>query len=55
MLESEAIHGPAADEADEQNVENLRKKYQWRLGGRGGGETPARAPSAETEDVVTPP
>jgi hypothetical protein len=27
MLESETIQGPAVDEADEQNVENLRKKY----------------------------
>jgi hypothetical protein len=27
MLESEAIKGPEVDEADEQNVEYLRKKY----------------------------
>jgi hypothetical protein len=41
MLESEAIRGPAAEEADEQNVEKLRRKYPWWLGGRGGGEAEA--------------
>jgi hypothetical protein len=55
MLQSEAIRGPAAEEADEQNMENLRRKYPWWLGGRGGGEAeaPARASSAETEDIVS--
>ncbi len=55
MLESEAIRGPAEEEADEQNVENLRRKYPLWLGGRGGGEAeaPARASSTETEDIVT--
>jgi hypothetical protein len=55
MLESDAIRGPAAEEADKQNVENLLRKYLWRLGGRGGGEAeaPAWASSAETEDIVT--
>jgi hypothetical protein len=40
---------------DEQNVENLRKKYPWWLGGLAGGEAdvPARVSSAEMEDVVT--
>ncbi len=53
MLESEAIRGPGAEEADEQNVENLRKKYPWWLGSRGGETgTPTRASSAETEDIV---
>ncbi len=33
MLESEAIRKPAAEETDEQNVENLGKKYLWWLGG----------------------
>jgi hypothetical protein len=37
MLESEAIRGPGAEEADKQNVENLRKKYPWAAGGRGDG------------------
>ncbi len=55
MLKSEAIRGPVAEEADEQNVENPRMKYPWWLGGRGGGEAeaPARASSAETEDIVS--
>jgi hypothetical protein len=55
MLESEAIRRLAAEEMDEQNVENLRRKYPWWLGGRGGGEAeaPARASSAETEDIVS--
>ncbi len=38
MLESEAIQDPVGDEADEQNVENLQKKYPWWLGGKTGGE-----------------
>jgi hypothetical protein len=44
------------EKADEQNVENLRKKYPWWLGGRAGAEAdaPARGSSAETEDIVTP-
>jgi hypothetical protein len=33
--------GPEAEETDEQNVENLRKKYPWWLGGQGGGEPTA--------------
>ncbi len=41
MLESEAIRRPEAEETDEQNVENLRKKYPWWLGGQGGGEPSA--------------
>jgi hypothetical protein len=55
MLESKAIQGPAGDEVEEQNVENLRKKYPWRLGGRAGGEAgaPVQGPSAEAEEVVT--
>jgi hypothetical protein len=55
MLESETIQGPAVDEADEQNVENLWKKYPWWLGGQAGGEAdaPAQGSSAEMEDVVT--
>ncbi len=43
------------DKADEQNVENLRKKYPWWLVGQAGGEAdaPARGSSAEMEEVVT--
>ncbi len=54
MLESEAIRVPAAEEADEQNVENLHRKYSWWLGGQGWGKAgvPALASSAETEDIM---
>jgi hypothetical protein len=55
MLESEAIRRPAAEETDEQNVENVCKKHPWWLGGQGGGEAeaPARDSTAETEDIVS--
>jgi hypothetical protein len=55
MLESEAIRRPEAEEMDEQNVENLQKKYPWWLGGQGGGEpsAPARDSGTETEDIVS--
>jgi hypothetical protein len=54
MLESKAIREPEAEETDEQNVENLRKKYSWWLGGQGRGEptAPARGCGAEVEDTV---
>ncbi len=55
MLESEAIRGPESEETDEQNMENLRKKYPSWLGGQGGGEStaPARGSGAEAEDIVS--
>ncbi len=55
IMESEAIRRPAVEETDEENVENLRKKYPWWLGGRGGGEAeaPAQDSTAETEDIVS--
>jgi hypothetical protein len=37
MLESEAARGPETEEMDEQNVEDLRKKYSWWPGGQAGG------------------
>jgi hypothetical protein len=54
MLESEAIWGPEAEETDEQNVEDLRKKYPWWLAGQGRGEStaPARGSGVEAEDTV---
>jgi hypothetical protein len=54
MLESEAILRPEAEETEEQNVENLRRKYPWWLGGQAGEKpsAPARDSAAETEDVV---
>jgi hypothetical protein len=55
MLENEAIQGPGVEETDEQNVENLRKKYPWWLGGQGRGEptAPARGSGVEAEDTVS--
>jgi hypothetical protein len=41
MLESEAIRRPEAEEMDEQNVEDLRRKYPWWLGGQVRGELTA--------------
>jgi hypothetical protein len=37
MLESDATRGPEAEEMDEQNKEDLRKKYPWLLSGPGRG------------------
>jgi hypothetical protein len=55
ILENEAIQGSGAEETDEQNVENLQKKYPWWLGGQGRGEptAPARGPGTEAEDTVS--
>jgi hypothetical protein len=55
MLESEATRRPEAEETDEQNVENLWKKYPWWLGGQGGGEpsAPPHDSGVETEDIVS--
>jgi hypothetical protein len=54
MLENETIQGPGAEETDEQNVENLRRKYPWWLGGQRRGEATALAqgPGGEAEDTV---
>ncbi len=55
MDKKQEYAGPEAEETDEQNVENLRKKYPWWLGSQGGGEptAPARGPGAETEDILS--
>ncbi len=55
MLDSEATRAPAEDEAEEQSLEDLGRKYPWWLGGRAGkaASAPAQDSSAETEDVVT--
>jgi hypothetical protein len=55
MLDSKATRAPAGDEAEEQNREDLRRKYPLWLGGRAGEEAsaPAQDSSAEAEDVVT--
>jgi hypothetical protein len=54
MLENEASREPEAKEVDERNMEDLRRKYSWWLGGQGkGGLTaPARGFGAEAEDIV---
>jgi hypothetical protein len=43
MLDSEATRAPVVDEAEEQNLEDLRRKYPWWLGGRAGEEASAPA------------
>ncbi len=54
MLENEACWEPEAKEVDERNMEDLRRKYSWWLGGQGkGGLTaPARGFGVEAEDIV---
>jgi hypothetical protein len=55
MLDNEATRAPAGKEAEERNVEDLRKKYPWWLGGRGDAEAnvSAQESSAEADDTVT--
>jgi hypothetical protein len=44
--------GPESEETEEQNLEDLRRKYLWWLNGRGGNEATASAGKANTEDTV---
>ncbi len=55
MLDSEATHALVGDEVEEQSLVDLRKKYPWRLRGKGGVEAsaPAQESSAEADDTVT--
>ncbi len=55
MLDNKAFRVPAGEETEEQNLEDLRKKYPWWLGGRGGTEAsaPAQESSADVDDTVT--
>jgi hypothetical protein len=55
MLESEATQALVENEAEEQILEDLRKKYpQWFRGWAGEeASAPARDTSAEAEEVVT--
>jgi hypothetical protein len=55
MLDNEATRAPAGKEAEERNLEDLRKKYPWWLGGRGDAEAnvSAQESSAEADDTVT--
>jgi hypothetical protein len=55
MLNSEATRAPAGEEAEERSLEDLRRKYPWWLGGRGGvkASTPAQESSAEADNTVT--
>jgi hypothetical protein len=47
MPDNEATWAPAGEEAEEQNLEDLRKKYPWWLGGQGGGEESAPLPGVQ--------
>jgi hypothetical protein len=55
MLDNKVTRAPASEETEEQNLEDLRKKYPWWLGGRGGGEAsaPAQQSSTDAYDTVT--
>jgi hypothetical protein len=55
MLDSEATRAPAGEEAEEQSLEDLRRKYPWWLGGRGGVEAsaPTQESKAEADNTVT--
>jgi hypothetical protein len=55
MLDNEATRAPAGEETEEWSLEDLRKKYPWWLGRRGGIEAcaPAQESSAEADDTVT--
>ncbi len=55
MLDNEATRAPAGEETEEQNLEDLRKKYPWWLGGQGGIEAsaPAQESCADADDTVT--
>ncbi len=46
MLDNGATRTPAGEEAEEQSLEDLHKKYPWWLGGLGGVE--ASAPAQES-------
>jgi hypothetical protein len=55
MLDNEATRAPAGEEEEERSLEDLRKKYPWWLGGRGGAEAsaPNQESSAEADYTVT--
>jgi hypothetical protein len=55
MLNSEATRAPPGEEAEEQSLEDLRKKYPWWLGDRAGVEAsaPAQESSAAADETVT--
>ncbi len=50
MLDSEATCASAGEEAEEQSLEDLCRKYPWWLGGRGALKQES---SAEADDTVT--
>ncbi len=55
ILDNEATRASAGEEAEERSLEDLRKKYPWWLGGRGGVEAiaPAQESRAKADDKVT--
>jgi hypothetical protein len=52
MLDNKAARTPEGEETEEQNLEDLRRKYLWWLNGRGGKKAAAPARKADTEDTV---
>jgi hypothetical protein len=53
MLDNEATCAPEGEETEEQNLEELRRKYPWWLSGQGGSEVATPAGKADAEDTVT--
>jgi hypothetical protein len=53
MLDNEATCTPESEETKEQNLEDLRKKYPWWLGGLGGSEASAPVEKTGADDTVT--
>jgi hypothetical protein len=52
MLDNEASHALEGKETEEQNLEDLRRKYPWCLNKQGNSEATALAGKANAEDTV---
>jgi hypothetical protein len=52
MTFNEAARKPDDEETDEQNLEDLRKKYPWWLGGQDDKEVAMSPEKADSEDTV---
>ncbi len=52
MMDNEAACAPEGKETEEQNLEDLRRKYPWWLNGRVGNAAAAPAGKADAEDIV---
>jgi hypothetical protein len=53
ILDKEAACEQDGEEADEQNLEDLKRRYPWWLSGREGKESTASPEKADTGDTVT--